>query len=75
MQDIVSVLSALAELTRLAAMRLLWDGGEPWVCDVMRKIDASQSRMSRHMGVQNSLGWSSIGATRNGRAIAPARRP
>lgn len=49
MQDIVSILSALAEPTRLAAIRLLWDGEEHCVCELMKKIDASQSRMSRHM--------------------------
>ena len=37
MQDIVSILSALAEPTRLAAMRLLWDGDEHCVCELMRK--------------------------------------
>jgi len=56
MQDIVSILSALAEPTRLAAMRLLWNGGEHCVCELMRRIDASQSRMSRHMGVLKSAG-------------------
>ena len=50
MHDILSVLAAMAEPTRLAAMRLLWDGDEHCVCELMRKIDASQSRMSRHMG-------------------------
>jgi ArsR family transcriptional regulator len=56
MQDIISILAALAEPTRLAAMRLLWDGDEHCVCELMRKIDASQSRMSRHMGVLKSAG-------------------
>jgi ArsR family transcriptional regulator len=46
---IVSVLSALAEPTRLAAMTILWDGGEHCVCELMARLDASQSRMSRHM--------------------------
>jgi ArsR family transcriptional regulator, arsenate/arsenite/antimonite-responsive transcriptional repressor len=49
MKDLVSILSALAEPTRLAALRLLWDGEEHCVCELMKKIDASQSRMSRHM--------------------------
>ena len=56
MQDIVSILAAMAEPTRLAAMRLLWDGDEHCVCELMRKIDASQSRMSRHMGALKSAG-------------------
>ncbi|MGO8737789.1 ArsR/SmtB family transcription factor [Rhodoblastus sp.] len=56
MQDIVSILSALAEPTRLAAMRLLWDGEEHCVCELMKKIDASQSRMSRHMAALKAAG-------------------
>uniref|UniRef100_UPI0026367D73 ArsR family transcriptional regulator n=1 Tax=Rhodoblastus sp. TaxID=1962975 RepID=UPI0026367D73 len=49
MIDLVSILSALAEPTRLAAIRLLWDGEEHCVCELMGKVEASQSRMSRHM--------------------------
>lgn len=56
MQDIVSILSALAEPTRLAAMRILWDGDEHCICELMQKIAASQSRMSRHMRVLKSAG-------------------
>ncbi len=56
MQTIVAVLSALAEPTRLAAMRLLWDGEEHCVCELMKKIDASQSRMSRHMAALKAAG-------------------
>lgn len=48
---IVSLLSALAEPTRLGALRVLWDGGEHCVCELMRRLGATQSRMSRHMGV------------------------
>lgn len=46
---ILSVLSALAEPTRLGAMRLLEDGAEHCVCELMRELDVTQSRMSRHM--------------------------
>ena len=56
MHDIVHILSALAEPTRLAAMRLLWDGDEHCVCELMRKIDSSQSRMSRHMSALKAAG-------------------
>jgi len=56
MQDVVSILSALAEPTRLAAIRLLWDGEEHCVCELMKKIDASQSRMSRHMAALKVAG-------------------
>jgi ArsR family transcriptional regulator len=48
---IVAVLSALAEPTRLAAMRLLEDGGEHCVCELMHKLGTTQSRMSRQMQV------------------------
>jgi ArsR family transcriptional regulator len=53
---VVSILTALAEPTRLEALRLLWDGREHCVCELMEKIGASQSRMSRHMGVLKAAG-------------------
>lgn len=56
MHEILSILSALAEPTRLSAIRLLWDGDEHCVCELMKKIDASQSRMSRHMASLKAAG-------------------
>ncbi|MCB6178780.1 metalloregulator ArsR/SmtB family transcription factor [Rhodobacter sp. Har01] len=53
---IVTVLSALAEPTRLEAMRCLADGGEHCVCELMRRLGATQSRMSRHMQVLKQAG-------------------
>jgi ArsR family transcriptional regulator len=52
----LAALSALAEPTRLAAMRVLQDGEEHCVCDLMRRLDATQSRMSRHMAVLKQAG-------------------
>ncbi|MBI5265310.1 MAG: winged helix-turn-helix transcriptional regulator [Bradyrhizobium sp.] len=45
----VTILSALAEPTRLKALRLVWDGREHCVCELMRELGATQSRMSRHI--------------------------
>lgn len=56
MQDPVALLSALAEPTRLAALRILWDGGEHCVCELMTRLGASQSRMSRHMSALKAVG-------------------
>jgi ArsR family transcriptional regulator len=53
---VLSVLSALAEPTRLAAMSILWDGGEHCVCELMARLDANQSRMSRHMQTLKQAG-------------------
>ena len=53
---ILAVLCALAEPTRLEAMRLLADGSEHCVCELMRKLGATQSRMSRHMLVLKQAG-------------------
>jgi ArsR family transcriptional regulator len=47
--DPTELMAALSEPTRLEAMRLLWDGQEHCVCELMEKLGASQSRMSRHM--------------------------
>jgi ArsR family transcriptional regulator len=52
----ILVLSALAEPTRLEALRLIWDGREHCVCELMQILGASQSRMSRHMAVLKSAG-------------------
>lgn len=53
MQDI---LTALCDPTRRAALALLWDGDEHCVCELMARLDASQSRMSRHMKVLREAG-------------------
>lgn len=52
----ISILSALAEPTRLGALRILADGGEHCVCELMDKLGASQSRMSRHMNLLKTNG-------------------
>ncbi len=54
--DVLQVLTALAEPTRLAATVILWDGSEHCVCELMERLGASQSRMSRHMGVLKAAG-------------------
>jgi len=56
MSDVPQILAALAEPTRLRAMQIVWRGGEHCVCDLMRTLDATQSRMSRHMGVLKVAG-------------------
>ncbi|MBN2740878.1 MAG: metalloregulator ArsR/SmtB family transcription factor [Rhodobacteraceae bacterium] len=53
---ILSVLSALAEPTRLGVIALLADGSEHCACELMPKLDATQSRMSRHMQVLRQAG-------------------
>ena len=52
----IPLLAALAEPTRLAAMRLLWDGQERCVCELMERLGATQSRMSRHMATLKAAG-------------------
>ncbi len=53
---IINTLSALAEPTRLAAIRLIADGDEHCVCELMQALGATQSRMSRHMQVLRQAG-------------------
>lgn len=50
------LMTALSDPTRLEALRLLWDGEEHCVCELMTKLGASQSRMSRHMGALKIAG-------------------
>jgi len=52
----ITILASLAEPTRLEALRLVWDGREHCVCELMRELGASQSRMSRHMATLKSAG-------------------
>jgi ArsR family transcriptional regulator len=53
---ILTVLSALAEPTRLSAVRMLRDGYELCVSDLMRTPGATQSRMARHMQALKQAG-------------------
>jgi len=46
---ISNLLSALSEPTRLRALQIVWDGQEHCVCELMDRLDVTQSRMSRHM--------------------------
>ena len=52
----VDLMAALADATRLSALRLLWDGQEHCVCELMEKLGASQSRTSRHMAALKIAG-------------------
>ena len=56
MPDFLMIMSALAEPTRFEAIRILFDGGEHCVCELMKKLDATQSRMSRHMAALKVAG-------------------
>lgn len=56
MMQTVRLLNALAEPTRLAAIRLLWDGAEHCLCELMAELGVTQSRMSRHMGALKQAG-------------------
>ncbi len=50
------ILTAIVDPTRRAALAILWDGGEHCVCELMARLDASQSRMSRHMKALKQAG-------------------
>lgn len=56
MTDTATLLSALADPTRLGAMQILWDGREHCVCELMDLLGASQSRMSRHLAQLKAVG-------------------
>lgn len=56
MTGLPQLLSALSDATRLGAVRILWDGGEHCVCELMAALHVTQSRMSRHMGVLKVAG-------------------
>ena len=43
------LIAALSDPVRRGALAIVWAGGEHCVCELMARLDASQSRMSRHM--------------------------
>jgi ArsR family transcriptional regulator len=51
-----AILTAISDPTRRSALALVWDGDEHCVCELMARLDASQSRMSRHMKVLREAG-------------------
>lgn len=56
MTPIDDLLGALSEPTRLRALQILWDGEEHCVCELMDRLDATQSRMSRHLARLKAAG-------------------
>ncbi len=52
----LAILNALSEPTRLGAIRILADGEEHCVCQLMARLEATQSRMSRHMQTLKQAG-------------------
>ncbi|MGA9253467.1 MAG: metalloregulator ArsR/SmtB family transcription factor [Roseobacter sp.] len=50
------ILNAISDPTRRSALALVWDGDEHCVCELMARLDASQSRMSRHMKLLREAG-------------------
>jgi ArsR family transcriptional regulator, arsenate/arsenite/antimonite-responsive transcriptional repressor len=56
MNNPITILSALADPTRLGALRMLRDGQEHCVCELVRSLGATQSRMSRHMAALRQAG-------------------
>ena len=54
--QIDDLLSALSEPTRLRALQIVWDGEEHCVCELMDRLGATQSRMSRHMARLKAAG-------------------
>ena len=53
---IVDILAALGEPTRLAAMKVLVAEGEICACELIPRLNATQSRVSRHMQVLKQAG-------------------
>jgi len=56
MNKVVALMAALSEPTRLGALMLIWDGEEHCVCELMERLGATQSRMSRHMAALKQVG-------------------
>jgi len=56
MQDLIRVMKALSDETRLRILRVLLEK-ECCVCEVMQALDISQSRASRNLGILQDAGF------------------
>jgi len=55
--DACNLMSALSEPTRLGAIRILWDGKEHCVCELMQLLGISQTRASRNLKILEEAGF------------------
>jgi ArsR family transcriptional regulator len=55
MRELIKVLDALSDETRLRMVNLL-SGGELCVCEIMQALDISQTRASRNLGILRDAG-------------------
>ena len=56
MQELVNVMKALSEETRLRILKLL-EGGELCVCDIVAALDMVQPKVSFHLNVLKEAGF------------------
>ncbi len=56
MQDLIKVMKALSDETRLRILKVLLEK-ECCVCEVMQALDISQSRASRNLGILQEAGF------------------
>jgi len=56
MQDLIKVMKALSDETRLRILKILLER-ECCVCEVMQALDISQSRASRNLGILQGAGF------------------
>jgi ArsR family transcriptional regulator len=55
MRELIKILDALSDETRLRMVTLL-SGGELCVCEIMQALDISQTRASRNLGILRDAG-------------------
>ena len=56
MQDLIKVMKALSDETRLRILKILLER-ECCVCEIMQALDISQSRASRNLGILQNAGF------------------
>lgn len=55
--DLIHMLRALSDPTRLRLLNLLADKGNVCVCDLERAIETGQANVSRHLAYLKNAGW------------------
>ncbi|MCD6450954.1 MAG: winged helix-turn-helix transcriptional regulator [Acidobacteria bacterium] len=56
MRELIKVRRTLSDKVRLCILKILQEGDELCVCEIMQALDISQTRASRNLGILRNAG-------------------
>lgn len=56
MRELIKVRRTLSDKVRLRILKILQEGDELCVCEIMQALDISQTRASRNLGILRNAG-------------------